>query len=139
MSRPFRLIILLLLLAAPFARAQDPVAQDTVTARLSRQLLLYPQEKLHIQTDKGAYLSGERIWLRAHLVRATGNIPAPLSRYVHVELFNPLNELVSRILVRPDSLGIHAGYLDLEESLPEGDYTGLTIRLQWCGLYAGPG
>ena len=123
MSRPFRLIILLLLLAAPFARAQDPVAQDTVTARLSRQLLLYPQEKLHIQTDKGAYLSGERIWLRAHLVRATGNIPAPLSRYVHVELFNPLNELVSRILVRPDSLGIHAGYLDLEESLPEGDYT----------------
>ena len=126
MSRICRCIFCLLVLAAPLAYAQvtpDPLAADSASVRLSRQLLLYPQEKLHLQTDKGAYLSGERIWLRTHLVLATGNIPAPLSRYVHVELFNPFDELISRILIRPDSLGVHAGYLDLDETLPEGDYT----------------
>ncbi len=123
MSRLSYLFLLILSLCGPLAAAQDPFAADSAATRLSRQLLLYPQEKVHLQTDKGAYLSGERIWIRAHLVQATGHFPVPLSRYVHVELINPCNELVRRILIRPDSLGAHAGYLDLEESLPEGDYT----------------
>ena len=123
MSRLSYLFLLILSLCGPLAAAQDPFSADSAATRLSRQLLLYPQEKVHLQTDKGAYLSGERIWIRAHLVQATGHFPVPLSRYVHVELINPCNELVRRILIRPDSLGAHAGYLDLEESLPEGDYT----------------
>ena len=126
MLRPLRLTVLLLLLTGSFAPVSGqelPSPGDSVIVRMTRQVLLYPQEKLHLQTDKLAYLSGERIWLRAHLVRAESHIPAPLSRYVHIELFNPFDELVRRILIRPDSLGVHAGYLDLEESLPEGDYT----------------
>lgn len=126
MLRPLRLSVLLLFLSGMFTLAvgqEGPSAGDSVIVRMTRQLLVYPQEKLHLQTDKLAYLSGERIWLRAHLVRAESHIPAPLSRYVHIELFNPFDELVHRILIRPDSLGVHAGYLDLEETLPEGDYT----------------
>ena len=126
MLRTLRLSALCLLLASLPAFAAEPEilpSGDSVVVRMHRQLLLYPQEILHLQTDKGAYLSGERIWLRAHVVRAADHVPAPLSRYVHVELFNPFDELVRRILIRPDSLGVHAGYVDLDEALPEGDYT----------------
>lgn len=81
------------------------------------------QEKLHVQTDRGTYLPGERIWLRAHLVDGTDGRPSRISRYVYVELVAPEGELMRRIMLRPDSLGVFAGYIDLQETLPEGDYT----------------
>ena len=87
------------------------------------QLAVCPQEKIYVQTDKAAYLSGERIWLRAHLVNAADGRPSLISRYVYVELLSPFSELVERIMLRPDSLGVFAGHLDLKEELPEGDYT----------------
>lgn len=112
-------IIFLLSIAGSIC-AQNP---EEVTDRLLEQLTRYPHEKIHVQTDKPAYLSGERVWFRSHLVEATTNMPAFLSRYVYIELFNPFNELVKRIKIRPDSLGVYAGHLDLDEELPEGSYT----------------
>lgn len=112
--------IIFLLSIAGSIRAQNP---EEVTDRLVEQLTRYPHEKIHVQTDKSAYLSGERVWFRSHLVEATTNMPAFLSRYVYIELFSPFNELVKRIKIRPDSLGVYAGYLDLDEELPEGNYT----------------
>ena len=82
-----------------------------------------PFEKIYIQTDKSAYISGERIWLRAHLVDAATNRPAFLSRYIYIELFNPFNELMKRVKIRPDSLGAYSGHINLEEDLAEGNYT----------------
>ena len=115
---------LLILLAAYGASGQNyPAAVDSAYVRISRQTLLFPQEKLHVQTDKGAYLSGERVWLRAHLVNAADGRPSGISRYVYVELLNPFSELVERIMLKPDSLGVFAGHIDLKEELPEGTYT----------------
>ncbi|MDR1516962.1 MAG: hypothetical protein LBS52_02490 [Dysgonamonadaceae bacterium] len=96
---------------------------DEATARFTEQLAAFPHEKIYLQTDKSNYLSGERIWFRAHLIDAASNRPAYLSRYVYVELFNPFQELVKRIKIRPDSIGVYSGYLDLEEDLPEGGFT----------------
>lgn len=96
---------------------------DSATVRLTRQLALYPHEKIHVQTDKPCYLSGERVWFRAHVVDAMDNRPSILSRYVYVELIDPFNELVERVKIRPDSTGVYASYLDLKEELPEGEYT----------------
>ena len=81
------------------------------------------QEKVHVQTDRGTYLPGERIWLRAHLVDGTDGRPSHISRYVYVELVAPGGELMRRIMLRPDSLGVFAGHVDLQETLPEGEYT----------------
>jgi hypothetical protein len=96
---------------------------DSATARLTWQLALFPHEKIHVQTDKPCYLSGERVWFRAHVVDAMDNRPSILSRYVYVELIDPFNGLVERVKIRPDSTGVYAGYMDLEEELPEGEYT----------------
>ncbi len=96
---------------------------DSATVRLTRQLGLFPHEKIHVQTDKPCYLSGERAWFRVHVMDAMDNRPSLLSRYVYVELIDPFNELVERVKIRPDSTGVYASYLDLEEELPEGEYT----------------
>ncbi|HHU25906.1 MAG TPA: hypothetical protein GXZ56_04715 [Bacteroidales bacterium] len=94
-----------------------------VAQQFSEQLNSFPHEKIYVQTDKSAYLSGERIWLRAHLVDAATNRPAFYSRYIYLELFNPFNELIERVKIRPDSIGVYSGYIDLEDDLAEGGYT----------------
>ena len=96
---------------------------DSVANRFSEQLVYFPHEKIYVQTDKSDYLSGERVWLRSHLVDAMNSQPIFMSRYVYVELFNPFDELVKRVKIRHDSTGVYAGYLDLEQELPEGSYT----------------
>lgn len=104
--------------------ARDIIQEsDSVANRFSEQLAYFPHEKIYIQTDKSNYLSGERIWLRSHLIDAKNHKPMIMSRYIYVELFNPFGELVKRIKVRPDSTGVYAGYLDLDQELPEGNYT----------------
>lgn len=100
--------------------AQTP---DEVAGRFMEQLNVWPHEKIYVQTDKSAYLSGERVWLRNHLIDASSNMPVFLSRYVYVELFSPFDQLVQRIKVRPDSTGVYSGHLNLDEELPEGNYT----------------
>jgi len=73
-------------------------------------------------TNRSTYReSGYR--LRAHLIDATSNRPAFYSRYVYLELFNPFDELIKRVKIRPDSIGVFAGYIDLEDDLAEGSYT----------------
>ena len=76
-----------------------------------------------MQTDKAGYLSGERIWFRAHMVDALTHQPVYMSRYIYVELISPLDDLVRRVKIRPDSTGAYAGYIDLEDDLVQGAYT----------------
>ena len=96
---------------------------DSVEARLRQQLIAFPQEKIYVQTDKSSYLSGERIWFRAHMVDALSHQPVFISRYIYVELINPLDDLVKRVKIRPDSTGAYSGYIDLEDDLVQGGYT----------------
>jgi len=87
------------------------------------QLAVFPQEKIYLHTDKPYYLSGERIWFRAHLVNAATHIPEPVSRYVYVELINPLDSIVTRVKILHDDSGAYHGYLLIPDDVPEGDYT----------------
>jgi len=86
------------------------------------QLSLFPQEKIYVQTDRSKYLSGEIIWFRVHMVDAVFFKQANASRYVYVELINPINNLVERVKLRPDSTGCFYGQIRLDELLGEGDY-----------------
>lgn len=99
------------------------IGTDSVVARLNRQLAYFPHEKIYIQTDKSNYLTGERIWFRSHMVDALTHMPTYMSRYIYMELFNPFDELISRIKVRLDNNGVYSGHIDLDDTLPEGSYT----------------
>lgn len=88
----------------------------------AEQVLRYPQEKLHIHTDKDTYVAGDTIWLRARCVDAASHRPVAASRYVYAELRDESGALVRRIkILRRDSL--YAGYLPVPTDAPDGDYT----------------
>ena len=99
-----------------------------VEKKLSTQLELYPQEKIHLHTDRDFYISGEKIWFKAYLVDAQSHISTNVytnnaySHYVYVELISPSNSLVSRVMIsRADDM--YHGNLSLLDNLPEGNYT----------------
>lgn len=104
----------------PVATADDSVA-DSLLARFNKQLQVYPQEKLYLQTDKPYYIGGEDLWFRVYLMDYTSHIPDTTSRYVYTELLDPHNSLVRRVKTIPRE-GAYFGHIPLEEILPEGMY-----------------
>ncbi|MDR2774037.1 MAG: TonB-dependent receptor plug domain-containing protein [Tannerella sp.] len=101
----------------------DLLLTDTVTGYFIEQLGRYPQEKLYLHTDKPYYISGEKIWFRAHKVDALLHSQTNTGRYVYAELIDPLDSVVCRVKIHPDSLALFHGYMPLDEGLPEGNYT----------------
>ncbi|WP_321480023.1 MG2 domain-containing protein [uncultured Bacteroides sp.] len=87
-----------------------------------KQISSYPHEKIYVQTDRDIYVSGEVIWFRIHLVDALFLKQANASRYVYLELINPIDKVVERVKIRPDSTGCFYGQLQLSKELEEGNY-----------------
>lgn len=102
--------------------ADNNVSTDTVTGNLIRQVYYYPQEKIHITTDKPYYLGGDTIWLRAFVVNAATLEPVKVSKYVYVELLNPFDEVEERVKIMEKN-GVYSGYIPLSPKIDEGDYT----------------
>ena len=56
----------LLLLSGEIAgQVNDRPVTDSLTAKIVQQFLTWPQEKIHLHTDRQVYLSGETVWFRA--------------------------------------------------------------------------
>lgn len=96
---------------------------ESIEHNFARQLQQYPQEKLYIQTDKRNFILGDKVWIRAYLVESLLHKKANASRYVYVELIDPLDSIVKRVKIKPDEEGYYYGYLPLDEDLSEGNYT----------------
>lgn len=122
MMRRFGLLILFALVCM-LTSAQ---VADTVSARLDYQRWIFPQEKIHVTTDKPYYTAGDTIWMRVFVIDAANHQPVHTSRFVYVELRPPggatPDSVTLRVKLREQD-GIFKGYLPLEEHLAEGDYT----------------
>ncbi|MDE5971372.1 MAG: hypothetical protein K2G94_01350 [Muribaculaceae bacterium] len=110
--------VMLSLIAA--VAANLPV--DTIASRMDYQLWSYPQEKIHVDTDRGAYLGGDTVRFRAFLVDAATHRPAEGSEYVYVELRDPFGKVAGRVKVKRRD-GRFAGMLPLPKEMAEGAYT----------------
>jgi len=95
---------------------------DKLESLFDTQLSVFPQEKIYLHTDKPYYISGEKIWFRAYVADAKSHIPVTASRYVYVELINPLDSILARVKIRQEE-GTYHGYLPIPETAPGGDYT----------------
>ena len=114
----------LLALFFPFSSGQtvqDGLLQQ-IAANFATQLEVFPQEKIHLHTDRDFYVPGEKIWFRAYVTDAATLAPVTQSRYVYVELISPADTLIHRVMVRQTD-GMFSGFLPLNEVVPEGDYT----------------
>ncbi len=110
---PISLIISLLIFTP------DIISQN----RISNQVALFPQEKIHLHTDRSMYVPGETIWFKAYVVDAFSHQSPTQSMYVYVELINSSDSLLYRVMVCQDKNGLFFGRLFLADYLPEGTYT----------------
>ena len=94
---------------------------DSIASYFNMQMSIFPQEKILIHTDKSYYLSGEKIWFRTHLVEARTHQPALISKYVYIELVNPLDSVVVRKKIRNEE-NIYSGAIAIPEDIVEGGY-----------------
>ena len=95
-----------------------PEVEENITA----QLKAYPQEKIHLHTDRDVYVSGEKIWFKAYVVDAHTHLHPTHSQYVYVELISPADMIVSRVMIRPVG-DMFQGHLPLSKFVSEGNYT----------------
>ena len=96
---------------------------DAMKQNLDCQVYNYPQEKIHVMTDKPYYITGDTVWLRAFVVNAVNNQPVDASKFVYVELISPINTVDMRIKIKERD-GVFKGYLPLDPTkVAEGEYT----------------
>ena len=117
------LVLIVFVFWALTVPAAGTVPPDTLAARMWRQVMAFPQEKLYAQTDRAEYTCGDTIWVRHHVANATTLVPTRASRYVYVELVNPFGKLVCRQMMRQDEGGDIYGYVPTAFDLPAGLYT----------------
>ena len=117
-------VALTVLLTACFITlyGQEDAVLDSAVSNITKQLIVFPQEKIYLHTDKPYYITGEKIFFRAFLLDAFSNKPAVESRYVYVELINPTDSVMQRLQIRSDENGLFHGAIPLLEDLPQGIY-----------------
>lgn len=98
---------------------EDPLTG--LLSRLERILSNYPQEKVHIHTDKPYYVAGDSLWLKGYIVNAEKNELSGLSKILYVDLINE-QDSVKKSLRIPVVLGLAWGDMVLTDSLREGNY-----------------
>jgi hypothetical protein len=104
---------------------QDEDLSDSIrraVVDMYAQLLVFPQEKIYLQTDKPYYMNGEKIFFRAFLLHASTQKPFNQSRYIYAELVSPTDTVVLRQKIRVDDEQMFYGALTLPETLPQGNY-----------------
>ena len=117
------ILILLFVSVLHLSGQKTAYTMTSVQDSINRQLSLFPQEKIHLQTDRNIYVPGEKIWFKAYLTNGANNQPATHSRYVYAELISPADSIVNRVMIRQDEDNMYHGHLFLSDMIPEGTYT----------------
>lgn len=82
----------------------------------------YPREKVYVHFDNTAYLTGDTIWYKAYVVRASSLKPTTLSKVLYVELLNADGQNVVNQVLRIDSMGTAQGAIPLGDAVYPGYY-----------------
>ncbi len=102
--------------------AHEKITKESFQDSVLYQLSLFPQEKIHVHTDRTMYVSGEKIWFKAYVVDAFTHQLPTYSNYAYIELINSSDSLVQRVMVKCDDNGLFYGNIFLSEFIPEGWY-----------------
>ena len=120
MSRKLKTVFLgMLALACLSFKAGDPL--EKILKQLAKLTASYPQEKVHLHTDKPYYAVGEDIWFKSYVVTAEKNEPSLLSKVLYVDLIDQ-NNVIRKKLTLPIENGLANGNINLIDSLPSGNY-----------------
>jgi hypothetical protein len=93
-----------------------------IEERFKAQTEAYPQERVHLHTDRDFYMPGEKIWFKAYVADANTLLNITDSYYIYVELISPADTLANRVLIKQTD-GMFYGYISVSENVTEGDHT----------------
>ena len=86
MKKLFLIVLLHTLLPALLlGQRKTDISFREVEENFIAQWDVYPQEKIHVHTDRNLYVPGEKIWLKAYLTDAVAHQYPTHSRYVYAE------------------------------------------------------
>lgn len=118
-----RFLLTLFSLLLSFPAVAQVEKNDSLAERLLLQRSLFPQEKVHIMTDRELYHPGDTVWMRAWVVEGeTLKARYRSSRFVYSDLRNEMDQPVSccKMMERE---GRFVGHIILPKELVSGDYT----------------
>ena len=126
-----RNVCFIIFLGCIFFTLRSEDFSNLLKTRLDHQRYEYPQEKIHITTDRDNYMGGDTIWFRAFVVDAATHQQAATSKYIYAELRNPFNQVETRVKIMEVD-GIYEGYVPLSLNIAEGPYmlTSYTMFMQ---------
>ena len=104
------------------AQVNGQFSKESIMNNFVQQMRIFPQEKLYLHIDKGTYLPGDTLWFRVYRVDATLHTPVLSNAYIHVELINAMDSVISQALIRFDKKAYH-GYLPITAGIADGVYT----------------
>lgn len=116
----FSIIIAFFIVTQSVAQNNHP---DTISNRIWQQTSLFPNEKIHLHTDRSVYAGGDTIWFKAYLVNALDNKQETASQYIYSELLDPFGKNVCRVKIKQDKNAQFYGYLPVDDEIPAGQYT----------------
>lgn len=124
-NRKLLLPFLLTLVFFSFSmQAQNPEAwKDSVVANFSRQLELFPHEKVYAHLDRYHYLSNDTIWFSLYLLDAATHRPLETEQIIYAELINGADSVVNRVKIAPDAKNRYYGYLPISDEYGNGHFT----------------
>ena len=111
------------LLIGAAVSAQTIITPESIQDSVFSQLILFPQEKIHLHTDRTMYVPGDKIWFKAYIVDAFTHQSSTYSQYAYIELINSSDSLIHRVMVSKDENELLYGHIYLSDFIPEGDYT----------------
>jgi TonB-dependent SusC/RagA subfamily outer membrane receptor len=101
------------------SNADDPL--KALADNLQKFTTEYPQEKIHIHTDRPYYSAGDTIWFKAYIVNSEINALSNVSKVLYVELINE-DDSVTQSVRLPVKSGLAWGDFQLTDTLREGNY-----------------
>lgn len=117
-----KIIITLLLSLAVGQGYADSLAYN-LQAKLTIQRSMFPQEKIHIMTDRELYQPGDTVWMRAWILNGQSQAARYRgSRFIYTELRDGIDSLRRCVKIREQE-GRFVGQMVLPKKLASGDYT----------------
>lgn len=128
MRKPYSILLLLLVLGAPFLKVQSQTG-NTPAKTIYDQYLnqaqafaeAYPREKAHLHFDNTSYYVGDTIWFKAYVTLAEQSLPSPISRPLYVELVDQSGHVANKQIVKLVN-GEGHGQIILPKSILTGYY-----------------
>lgn len=125
----YRYLSVLTYLLCSFLYLNAQESMEKIAKPLEAWAKDFPQEKVHVHTDKPYYMAGDTIWFKSYTIIGAHHRLSSLSQAIYVDLISATDSVVSSLKL-PLMAGMAKGNIDLPVELRSGNYR-LRAYTQW--------